>query len=78
MTAFHDQYRKEIGHDPHFRPHLGIVDANVFVAEGNIPTLVFGPKGGRHHQAGEYVNISSLEPVVRIYVETAKAYLSRG
>lgn len=76
LAVFNERYEQVMGHTAHYCPHRGIVDANVFVAEGNIPTIVFGPKGGNHHQAGEYVILSSLEPVVRVYVETARAFLS--
>jgi len=68
-------YRAIIGKEPCFAGHRGIVDANVFVARGGIPTIVFGPKGANHHKAGEYVEIASLEPVARIYVETALSFL---
>ncbi|MFZ5979404.1 MAG: M20 family metallopeptidase, partial [Candidatus Zixiibacteriota bacterium] len=71
VKLFSEVYEDVIGVKPHFAGHQGIVDANVFVAEGKIPTVVFGPKGGRHHQAGEYVELASLEPVARVYAETA-------
>lgn len=60
---------------PHFAGHRGIVDANVFSGEGGIPTVVFGPKGANHHAAGEYVELATLEPVARIYAETARRFL---
>jgi acetylornithine deacetylase/succinyl-diaminopimelate desuccinylase-like protein len=76
LTPFQESYREVIGIDPHFAGHRGIVDANVFVAEGNIPTIVFGPKGANHHSAGEYVELAALEPVARVYAETARRFLS--
>jgi acetylornithine deacetylase/succinyl-diaminopimelate desuccinylase-like protein len=72
---FRETYRDILGKSPSFRPHVGIVDANVYAAEGGIPTVVFGPKGANHHRPGEYVEISSLEPVSRVYIETAIRYL---
>jgi acetylornithine deacetylase/succinyl-diaminopimelate desuccinylase-like protein len=71
VEVFQDVYRRVVGTHPHFGPHRGIVDANVFVAEGNIPTIVFGPKGANHHQSGEYVELRTLEPTARVYAETA-------
>jgi len=76
VNLFKDTYRKTIGVDPIFAGHRGIVDANVFAGEGNIPTIVFGPRGARHHMAGEYVELSTLEPVARVYAETAAGFLS--
>lgn len=75
LSMFKQVYRAIIGKEPCFAGHRGIVDANVFVARGGIPTIVFGPKGANHHKAGEYVEIASLEPVARIYVETALSFL---
>lgn len=76
LAPFQKVYREVVGLDPHFAGHRGIVDANVFVAEGNIPTIVFGPKGANHHCAGEYVELATLEPVARVYAETARRFLS--
>ena len=76
LAPFQEVYREVVGLDPHFAGHRGIVDANVFVAEGNIPTIVFGPKGANHHCAGEYVELATLEPVARVYAETARRFLS--
>ena len=69
-------YQKHIGNYPVFAGHRGIVDANVFTAKGGIPTIVFGPKGANHHRAGEYVVINTLEPVAKIYTETAVRYFA--
>ncbi|MCP4685493.1 MAG: M20 family metallopeptidase [bacterium] len=74
VPVFKSVYEEVIGKAPYFAGHRGIVDANVFVKAG-IPTIVFGPKGAYHHRAGEYVEISSLEPVARVFVETALRFL---
>jgi len=76
LAPFQEVYQEVIGTSPHFAGHRGIVDANVFVAEGNIPTIVFGPKGANHHCAGEYVELATLEPVARVCAETARRFLS--
>ncbi len=75
LDSFKHVYRSIVGKRPHFAGHRGVTDANVYVADAGIPTLVFGPKGGRHHQAGEYVEVASLGPVARIYAETARSFL---
>jgi acetylornithine deacetylase/succinyl-diaminopimelate desuccinylase-like protein len=76
VRAFQEIYTRVVGVAPHFGPHRGIVDANVFAAEGNIPTIVFGPKGANHHRPGEYVVLETLEPTAHIYAEAAVAFFS--
>jgi len=75
LEPFRQAYRSVTNREPWFAPHLGITDANVFAAEGHIPTVVFGPKGGAHHTAAEHADVSSFEPVARIHAETARRYL---
>lgn len=77
LAPFRDAYAEIIGTPPHFAPHRGILDANVFTGRGRIPTVVFGPRGARHHRAGEYVELGTLEPVMQVYVETARRYFAR-
>ena len=76
LPVFNQAYAQVVGRPPHFAPHNGITDVNVFTAEGNIPTIAFGPKGARHHMAGEYVELATLEKVARVYAETAVSFLS--
>jgi acetylornithine deacetylase/succinyl-diaminopimelate desuccinylase-like protein len=75
VPVFKNIYREVVGIAPVFAPHKGIVDANVFCAEGGIPTVVFGPRGANHHCPGEYVELATLEPVARVYAETALHFL---
>ncbi|MCB8945964.1 MAG: M20/M25/M40 family metallo-hydrolase [Ardenticatenaceae bacterium] len=71
FQAFNPVYESVIGQPPHFSPQQGICDSNIYVAEGNIPTIVFGPRGSGAHEAAEYVEVATLEPTTRVYVETA-------
>ena len=71
FQAFNPAYEQFVGEAPQFSPQPGIDDSNIYVAEGNIPTIVFGPRGSGAHEAGEYVEIETLEPTTRVYVETA-------
>ncbi len=71
IQIFDTVYKEVVGHRPRFGVRRGITDANIYVAEGNIPTITLGPNGGGLHEAGEYVEIATLEPVARIYAETA-------
>ena len=75
LRVFTQVYKQITGRDPCFLGHSGITDANVFVAEGGIPTVVFGPQRDDHHMAGEYVEKDSLVAVARVYAETARLFL---
>ncbi len=72
--SFDAAYASVIGTAPHYAFSQGITDANIYVAEGNIPTLHLGPRGNGAHEAGEYVEIDTLVPVAEVYVETAKRF----
>ena len=61
-------YKQTLGTTPTFAYQPGVCDANIFVAQGKIPTICLGPKGGNIHQANEYVEIKSIMTVVEIYV----------
>jgi len=76
VSYFKRAYKSVIGQEPYFLGHRGIVDANVFVAEGGIPTVVFGPRGANHHCPGEYVEESTLVPTAQVLAATAKKYLA--
>lgn len=75
LAHFRSVYQAVTGRPPVFAGHRGIVDANVFTAEGGIPTVVFGPKGANHHCPGEYVETDTLLPTAEIYARTALSYL---
>ena len=75
MPVFQSVYERVVGKMPTFAPHKGITDANVFVAEGGIPTIAFGPKGANHHQAEEYVEKGTLALVAQVYAEMAVRFL---
>jgi acetylornithine deacetylase/succinyl-diaminopimelate desuccinylase-like protein len=77
LPMFQSVYEQVIGKKPTFAAHRGITDANVFVAEGGIPTIAFGAKGANHHQAEEYVEKATLPSVAQVYAETAVEFLSR-
>ena len=76
LSYFKRAYKSVIGQEPYFSGHRGIVDANVFVAEGGIQTVVFGPRGANHHCPGEYVEESTLVPTAQVLADTAEKYLS--
>jgi acetylornithine deacetylase/succinyl-diaminopimelate desuccinylase-like protein len=77
FQAFKPAYMEIIGEPPRFTTQKGITDSNIYVAEGDIPTIVFGPRGSGAHEAGEYVDIETLEPTTRVYVETAVRFFQQ-
>lgn len=66
ITAFQNEFNRK----PDFNYRNMITDANTFMGEGNIPTMIFGPKGGNIHAADEYVILDSLEKTARIFART--------
>lgn len=74
--VFDKTYEDIVGTAPHYSFLKGITDANIYVAEGGIPTITLGPLGNGAHEAGEYVDIDSLAPVAQIFAETARRFLS--
>lgn len=76
--SFDAAYESVIGTEPQYAFRQSITDANIYVAEGHIPTLHFGPRGKGAHEAGEYVEIDSLVPVVEVYVETARRFFAKS
>ena len=77
FEAFNPSYAEVMGQVPHFVPQKGITDSNIYVAEGNIPTIVFGPRGSGAHEAGEYVDMDTLEPTTSVYVKTAVRFFQQ-
>jgi len=77
FREFSDIYEQIVGTTPRYGLRKGITDANIYVAEGGIPTITFGPDGGATHGAGEYVEIDTLEPVAQIYAEMSAHFLSQ-
>ena len=75
--AFRAAYQARIGRPPVLGGMLGIADNNVYVAEGEIPTIAFGPRGKGLHECQEYVELDSLDPVVDVLVDTAVRYMGR-
>ncbi len=75
MRAFSDSYEDVVGTGPTFGYIRNIMDANIFVNRAGIPTLVFGPRGGRMHAPDEFVEIESLVRTTKIYLRTIIDYL---
>ncbi len=74
--CFAAAYGEIIGQPPVWKARRGIEDANIYVAEGGIQTITLGPSGGGLHEAGEFVNVATLTPTARVYVETATRFFA--
>lgn len=67
-------YQIEFNKEPEFNYRNMITDANTFMGDGNIPTMIFGPRGGNIHAADEYVILDSLEKTAKIYARTFQEF----
>ena len=75
-VSFHTAYESRIGEPPSYQFNTSIDDANIYVAEGGIQTITFGPRGGGAHQCNEFVEIDSLVPVAEVLGECCITYFS--
>lgn len=50
-------------------------DASHFTVYSGIPTLIYGPQGGNTCKANEYLEVDSLVPTARIYLNTVTKIL---
>ncbi|MEM9778014.1 MAG: M20/M25/M40 family metallo-hydrolase, partial [Chloroflexota bacterium] len=70
IKDFLSAYQTINGESPVFGYGRGITDANIYVAEGNIPTVTYGPRGHGFHECNEHVEIDSLLPVAQVFAQT--------
>jgi acetylornithine deacetylase/succinyl-diaminopimelate desuccinylase-like protein len=77
-------YREVMGKAPVYQYAYGITDANTFAGVGKIPCLHLGPargisdpkNGGGTHEKNEYVDVTWLPKVSRMYVKLADSFLN--
>jgi acetylornithine deacetylase/succinyl-diaminopimelate desuccinylase-like protein len=60
LAIFSEAYRRGVGKAPVWSFGSGVSDANLFNAQGGIPTLLFGPGGRNLHSADEWVDLDQL------------------
>ena len=65
------QIQAEFNEPPTFIIGRSVNDASHFTVYGGIPTLLYGPQGGNTCKANEYLEVDSLIPTARIYLNTA-------
>jgi acetylornithine deacetylase/succinyl-diaminopimelate desuccinylase-like protein len=67
---------KVLGKTPKLKFHEGPCDSCILVNQGKIPTLEFGPSGGRLHQSDEFVDLESVRITTLFYRELIRTLLS--
>ena len=67
---------KALGRAPRIDFHEGPCDSCILVNQGKIPTLEFGPSGGRLHESDEFVDLGSVKKTVVVYKEVIRTLLS--
>jgi len=69
VASFEESHRKVAGRAPGVTYGRSVGDFNYFAAYLGKPTLVYGPIGGNWHASDEWVSLSSLRRIKRVYME---------
>jgi len=67
---------KVLGKTPEIDFHGGPCDSCILVNQGKVPTIEFGPTGGRLHESDEFVEIESVKKTAGVYLEIIRNTLS--
>ena len=67
---------KVLGKLPGIEFHEGPCDSCILVNQGKIPTVEFGPSGGRLHQPDEFVDLESVKTTTEVYKELIRGLLA--
>jgi acetylornithine deacetylase len=73
VRALDREIKARLGHPPRHVGDMGWADSGI-LSEAGIPCAIFGPTGGGHHTAQEYVEIESLVQCAEIIEATARAF----
>ncbi len=65
-----------LGKNPKLGFHEGPCDSCILTNQGRVPTLEFGPSGGRLHESDEFVELESVKLTASFYSELIRALLS--
>lgn len=76
ILALESAYQDVIGKRPCLAAQHSVMDSNIYVAEGDIPTVACGPRGAGIHEANEYVELATLVPITEVYVSAVCRFLS--
>ncbi len=75
VRCFAEAYAAVVGRRPLIGGRRGIVDGNIYMVAGGIPTITYGPLGHGLHEAGEHVALATLSEVTNVYMETALRFM---
>jgi len=76
VTTVMEVASKVLGKTPKLDFHEGPCDSCILVNQGKIPTIEFGPSGGRLHQSDEFVDVESVKTTTEFYKELIRSLLS--
>jgi len=65
-----------LGGKPKIQFHDGPCDSCILVNQGKIPTIEFGPSGGRLHESDEFVELESVKKTAEVYEEIIRTLMS--
>ena len=65
-----------LGGIPEIGFHYSPCDSCILVNQGRVPTLEFGPSGGRLHESDEFVEIESVLKTTEVYKEVIRTFMS--
>lgn len=65
-----------LGAKPKIHFHDGPCDSCILVNPGKIPTIEFGPSGGRLHESDEFVDLESVRKTTEVYEEIIRTLMS--
>jgi acetylornithine deacetylase/succinyl-diaminopimelate desuccinylase family protein len=71
-----DAVNKVLARRPDITYHEGPCDSCLLVNQGKVPTIEFGPAGGRLHESDEYVDVKSVRKTAEVYQEILQRLLS--
>ena len=71
-----DVASKVVGRPPKLDFHEGPCDSCILANQGKVPTVEFGPSGGRLHQSDEFVDLESVKKTASFYKELIRTLFS--
>jgi acetylornithine deacetylase/succinyl-diaminopimelate desuccinylase-like protein len=76
VERFSRAYEAEAGQAPRFG-YSGYGDPNLFSTVAGIPTVMFGPRGGNFHAAGEWTELPTIVNATRVLIRLASDLMPR-
>jgi acetylornithine deacetylase/succinyl-diaminopimelate desuccinylase-like protein len=76
VIQFGSIYNEIVGKPPEYG-YWGFGDTNLFSTVAEIPTIMFGPRGGNFHEVNEWVDLASIPATTEILVRLVQSMLPR-